>query len=286
MAPRTVDTGDKSVGGPRYMRAIVSLDDAGSMQVRTHTFVHIDLSGFTGGVLVSLSDVDGNILYVTPLVQYGVDGRWVFWSESDRWVNEYYSVGADIARQTDRIDVWVGWAPRNRFWPVFLDVVVPVIRLIVWVVENWPSSDGEGGTGDDPPVQSTYQALLSERGDLLCHVDPDAIPFEQSTTLTVSANDSNTNAAVDGVVYKAMSLPLDRSGTPLGAVGASITTTLSGKWISQNLVRIDPETHQRIVTVIRRFVQERLYVRTADYGDVSVPFTLVGAPTDPIIDEL
>src|SRR2546421_1317276 len=58
VAPKTVDTADKSVGGPRYIQAILSLDDAGHVQVRTHTYCHIDLSGFTGGVLVSFSDVN------------------------------------------------------------------------------------------------------------------------------------------------------------------------------------------------------------------------------------
>jgi hypothetical protein len=285
MAPKTVDTDEKSVGGPRYMRAIVSLDDAGNMQVRTHTYVHIDLAGFTGGVLVSLSDRDGNLLYVTPLVQYGVDGRWVFWSQSDRWDNEYYSVGPDIAARTDRIDVWVGWAPRNRFWQDLVPIQ-QIIQLVIWIVENWPSSDGEGGSGADRPVQSTYQALSSTRGDLIPGVSPEAIPFQVPTEITVSARDSVSGGPVAGVVYKAMSLPLDRAGVPLGAVGTPLTATLGGTWISQRRVHIDPDTGQRVVTVVRQFVQERLYVRTTDYGDVAVPFTLAGAPSDPQADDL
>jgi hypothetical protein len=285
MAPKTVDTDEQSVGGPRYMRAIVSLDDAGNMQVRTHTYVHIDLSGFTGGVLVSLTDKNGEVLYVTPLAQYGVDGRWVFWSQSDRWDNEYYSVGADIAARTDRIDVWVGWAPHNRFWQDIIPIE-QIIQLIIWVIDNWPSSEDEGGTGDDPPLQSTYQALSAVRGDLIPSVTPEAIPFEVPTEITVSARDSNSGADVAGVVYKAMSLPLDRVGVPLGATGTPLTATLSGQWISQRRVEIDPETGQRVVTVVRNFVQERLYVRTTEYGDVAVPFTLAGAPSDPEGDDV
>jgi len=73
---------------------------------------------------------------------------------------------------------------------------------------------------------------------------------------------------------------------PLGAIGTPLTATLSGQWISQRRVEIDPETGQRIVTVVRQFVQERLYVRTADYGDVAVPFTLAGAPSDPEGDDI
>jgi hypothetical protein len=285
MAPKTVDTDDKSVGGPRYMRAIVSLDDAGNIQVRTHTYVHMDLAGFTGGVVVSLSDSSGNVLYVTPLVQYGVDGRLVFWSQSDRWDNEYYTVAPEIAARTDRIDVWVGWAPRNRFWEDILPVQ-RIIELIIWVVQNWPSSDTEGGSGDDRPVQSTYQALTAARGDLIPRVAPEGIPFDVPAQITVSAHDSASGAAVEGVVYKAMSLPLDRAGVPLGAVGTPLTATLSGQWISQRRVHIDPDSGQRVVTVVRHFVQERLYVRTAEYGDVAVPFTMIGAPSDPQGDDL
>jgi hypothetical protein len=87
MAPKTIDTGDQSIGGPRYMRSMVSIDDSGNMQVRTNTYSHWDLRGFTGGVLVSLSDAQGNLLYITPIASYGVDGRLVFWSVSNRWDN-------------------------------------------------------------------------------------------------------------------------------------------------------------------------------------------------------
>ena len=279
--PKTIDTDVKSVGGPRYMRAIVSLDDVGNMQVRTNTFVHIDLAGFTGGVIVSLSDASGQLLYVTPIVQYGVDGRFIFWSQSDRWDNELLQRGPDIARRTARIDVWLGWAPKNRLLTDLVIVATTVVEIVLWLIENWPEDD-QGQTTENRPVQSTYQALTAQRGELQPGVEPTSLPFDQPSTFTVTATDSISNEPVPGVVYKAMSLPLDRAGSPLGAVGSPITATVSGQWISQRRISVDPDTGRPTTEVVRVFVQERLYVRTADYGDVAVPFTLTGAPADDV----
>ncbi|BBH68629.1 hypothetical protein ACTI_53140 [Actinoplanes sp. OR16] len=281
MAPTTIDTTEQSIGGPRYMRSIVSLDDAGNMQVRTNTFSHWDLRGFTGGVLVSLSDVEGNLLHITPLVSYGVDGRLVFWSTSNRWDNEYYNVGPDVARRVDRIDVWHGPTPKNRFVPIMTDILFTV-RLIIWIVEQWQQSSGDDGGAGDPPVQTTRQGLSVRRGELVSRVEPDALPHGQAATFTVVATDSVTGAAVDGLVYRAMSLPLERAGIPIGPANQPITATLTGKWITKRQVVVDPDSGDREVIVTRSYVQERLFLRTAEHGDVPVAFTLTGAPADPV----
>ncbi|WP_238011669.1 hypothetical protein KZZ52_14390 [Dactylosporangium sp. AC04546] len=281
MAPKTIDTGDQSIGGPRYMRSMVSLDDSGNMQVRTNTFSHWDLRGFTGGVLVSLSDAQGKLLYITPIVSYGVDGRLVFWSVSNRWDNEYYNVGADVARQVDRVDVWQGPTPKNRLVPIVNDLII-IVRLVAWLIEQWQKSSGDDGGSGDGPVQTTRQGLSSVRGSLLTRVDPQTLPFGTPTTFTVAASDTNSGAPVDGVVYRTMSLPLDRAGVPLGPTNAPLSATLTGKWISKKRVEIDPDSGRKIVIVVRNFVQEQLFVRTVDYGDAEVPVTLTGAPTDPI----
>ena len=169
-------------------------------------------------MLVSLTDKNGEVLYVTPLVQYGVDGRWVFWSQSDRWDNEYYSVGADLAARTDR-SRWVGWAPRNRFWQDIIPIE-QIIQLIIWVIDNWPSSEDEGGPAtirrSSRPIRRCRPFAVTWSPS----VTPEAIPFRGAyADMTVSAQDSNSGAAVAGVVYKAMSLPLDRAGVPLGRPG-------------------------------------------------------------------
>src|SRR5262245_32768817 len=97
LAIKSSDTGEVSIGGPRYMRAIANLADTGALEITTNTYSHLALAGFTGGVLVTLADASGTVLYISPLAQYGVDGTWVIWSQSNRWDLESYFVGPDVA---------------------------------------------------------------------------------------------------------------------------------------------------------------------------------------------
>ncbi len=113
MCAKINDTSEKVVGGGKYMQAIVSIDGE-KINIRTHIFTHVKLAGFTGGVLATFSDINGSLLYVTPLLQYGVDGQLIPFKESDRWITDSFDVDSQIEQSTDRIDVWMGMTPKNR----------------------------------------------------------------------------------------------------------------------------------------------------------------------------
>jgi hypothetical protein len=65
---------DKGKPHPWYMSGKASIDKSGSIKVTTHLESHIALSGFTGGMVASFMDAAGKALFVTPILQYGVDG--------------------------------------------------------------------------------------------------------------------------------------------------------------------------------------------------------------------
>jgi hypothetical protein len=159
---------------------------------------------------------------------------------------------------------------------------------------------------DDAPTQVTEDALTGAPGTLIAAVNPAALTYGQQVTFTVSATDSKTGAAVDGFVYKSLSLPLDQGASLLGSIGQPITATISGQWsVRPRLVQAQlnpavlaaspptapagaptmtdvgltrPEFARANLDVALIFAPENLYVRTKDYGDVAVPFVLTGRP--------
>jgi hypothetical protein len=320
MTTKTLDTDEKSVDGqPHYMRSLVFLDDTGHIQVRTNTYSHVWFTGFHGGVIVCLTDRSGKLLYSTPVSAYGVDGSAVPFGTSNRWDTEDYNVGASVAQQTDRIDVLLFRAPDANlagFLKSLEDVVHAVEELwgvISTIITEMGSSQGSGDYSspmeEDGPTQVTEDALTGALGTLITAVNPAALTYGQQVTFTVSATDSQTGAAVDGFVYKSLSLPLDQGASLLGSIGQPITATISGQWsVRPRLVQAQlnpavlaassptalglpagaptmtdvgltrPEFARRKLDVALIFAPENLYVRTKDYGDVAVPFVLTGRP--------
>jgi len=322
MTIKTLDTNEKSVDGqPHYMRALVFLDDTGHLQVRTNTYSHVWFTGFHGGIVACLTDRSGSLLYATPVTAYGVDGSSVPFGTSNRWDNQDYNVGAAMAQQTDRIDVLLFRAPDTNLagfvktlqdvvhtLKEIWDVIYPIITAIADAIG---SGDYNGTVDEDGPTQVTEGALTGAPGTLITAVNPPALTYGQQVTFTVSATDSNTGAAVDGFVYKSLSLPLDQGASLLGSIGQPITATISGQWsvrpglglvpAQQNpaMLAASPPTAPGLaagaptmtdigltrpefatlnVGIALIFVPENLYVRTKDYGDVAVPFVLIGKP--------
>jgi hypothetical protein len=123
---------------PWYMSGSASVDPSGSVLVTTHLESHIALSGFTGGMVASFMNTSGQALFVTPILQYGVDGysvpSWLGGTPSPRDASASFQVNADVYTQTDKIEIFLFHAGKNRLG---LDIgkALPTIMTIVgWIV--------------------------------------------------------------------------------------------------------------------------------------------------------
>jgi hypothetical protein len=312
MTIKTLDTDEKSVDGqPHYMRSLVFLDDTGHLQVRTNTYSHVWFVGFHGGIVVTLTDRSGKLLYATPATAYGVDGSAVPFGTANRWDTEDYNVGATVAQQTDRIDVLLFRAADTNL-AGFLKTLGDIVKAVedVWAMiqaiiqqigDAEQSGEYTGSMETDGPTQVTEDALTGVLGTLIAAVNPAALAYGQQVTFTVTATDSTTGAAVSGLVYKSLSLPLTQGASLLGSIGQPITATISGQWsVRPRLVEAQPNPSMtrigargapsmadiglarpefgKLNEATSIFAPENLYVRTKDYGDVAVPFVLTGRP--------
>ncbi|WP_375766291.1 hypothetical protein NR798_31935 [Archangium gephyra] len=160
MGVKSFDTGDKVVGGGKYMRGIVTIDDGGNIHIRTHVDTHVKLAGFTGGLIALFSDKNGTLLHRTELFQYGVDGLWIIGKPSERWVDEFLTVDPSIGINTDRIDVIMGITPKNRLF-VDLQEFVDIFKAISTVIELIGTVGGESGNGGSALV-STKSNLIAQ----------------------------------------------------------------------------------------------------------------------------
>ena len=60
-----------------YMETSFNLDSNGNLNAKTKTWTDVRLKGFTGGVLIAFTDLNGAVIWSTEQQQYGVDGTWV-----------------------------------------------------------------------------------------------------------------------------------------------------------------------------------------------------------------
>lgn len=173
----TFDTRDRVVSPdgstPWYMRSQVTLNDDGSISATTRTYTHAWLRGFTGGVLATFSDAQGNIVHKLGPIQYGVDGEHMpFGSPSDRTDTATDTIPAADAQRVDRIDVFIGYMPENRFWDDLAtkipDGVNKLVQFIAWLVQTWTSLNGGGaGSGNGPGPSSSASALVTDPATLV-----------------------------------------------------------------------------------------------------------------------
>jgi hypothetical protein len=84
-APLTGEQED-TVKKKSYMKTKITISNLGGGNGRidglTRIWTDVKLAGFTGGVDVSLVDENQSTLHITPLKDYGVNGKWI--GESDR----------------------------------------------------------------------------------------------------------------------------------------------------------------------------------------------------------
>jgi hypothetical protein len=289
VVPITVDTGDQVVGGGKYMRGIVSVDET-RIRVRAHIFTHVKLAGFTGGWVAVASDTDGRIVWKSEAKRAGVDGTAMFWKTSDRWVEHTYSVDPQTTAQIDRIDVLLGLSPVNRLG----DIVNEGLKYggIVWdaikQVLDWLGKEqAPQGGPDGPPVLYTRSALLPDVPKpplraLTVACDPTRIPHRVDTPLKVSAHDSQDGTPVGGEVWTNSTMPVDRGGGLIGTTNTQepFTATLEGYW-SWDIVR--PAKPRADIEPVYgwRWHQPLLIVRAGGYQPAQVAYELTDIPPKP-----
>ncbi len=124
--PINIEKKDNIGASSRTMKTEVILSDTGRMDGTTTIKTAEALRGFTGGVLVGVTDLDGNVLYTTKMRKYGVDGTANPNNNSKRtekWTEQVPTKALDKAAA---LVIWQSHQPKNRF-----------PGAAEWVVDNW-----------------------------------------------------------------------------------------------------------------------------------------------------
>jgi hypothetical protein len=78
--------------------------------------------GFTGGCIVAVIDANENILYRWLTWPLGVDAKAVWWKPSRRTDHPEEQIDPAIAMQANRLEVWLGHMPKDRWDEILNDV--------------------------------------------------------------------------------------------------------------------------------------------------------------------
>jgi hypothetical protein len=131
-----------------YMKTTITVSNqgggAGRIDGVTRTWTDVKFAGFTGGVEVALLDKDQNLLHVTQLQKYGVNGRAIPGSSdrTERWSEDLPS---------GVVDKVASYAIRQRHTPTDrladnLKKAKPVIETIIQLfTKSEPGSDTTTG---------------------------------------------------------------------------------------------------------------------------------------------
>ncbi len=140
---------------PWYMSGTASIDDRGTIKTSTHLESHIALSGFTGGMVAAFLNSEGQSIYTTPILQYGVDGydvpSWLGGTPSPRTVSAEFHVDPSIYPQVDKINIFLFHDGKNR-----AGADLEVAWAIVLVIIKWIAS--EEGTSDTSTITSNLSS--------------------------------------------------------------------------------------------------------------------------------
>lgn len=193
---------------PWYMSGMASIDASGSVRTTTHLESHIAFSGFTGGMVAAFLNSDGESLYTTPILQYGVDGRdsprWLGATPSPRDASASFQVSPSVYDQTDRININLFHAPKNRLGTDIGLGLATAEKVVGWIVALFGSSDSS------TVVSSTSNALS---------VQPPVTPSIQSGdkyAIHVPSGQFLTAVNGGGMVGGRSDLPLHTDATQIG----------------------------------------------------------------------
>jgi hypothetical protein len=152
--------GDVVVSTAQYVNARAEIRYDGHVEVNIHIFNHMQMAGFHGGVIATFSDFRGEVLFVTPLLVYGVDPDSKLWpGTDDRRITRGFDSCPAVYQKTDRIDLWVGLCKRSQVdWsaignalgnvvgtavPVFGvgDLIAAALEIAGSKIDQWYNSD-------------------------------------------------------------------------------------------------------------------------------------------------
>ena len=124
--PVTVTRKDNIERTSWKMETTVTLSNTGRIDGITKIKTAEALRGFTGGVLVGITDLAGNVLHTTKLHTYGVDGTAKPGGKSSRTEHWSEDVPKDSLDKAAGVVIWQSHQAKNRF-PGAAD----------WILKNW-----------------------------------------------------------------------------------------------------------------------------------------------------
>ncbi|MBW4505165.1 MAG: hypothetical protein KME64_01395 [Scytonematopsis contorta HA4267-MV1] len=148
--PLKISSPTDKVGHKDYMQSDVSLsinpaNGAGILYAVTKTWTTDKLTGFTGGVEVALIDAKENILYVSELRRWGVNGRFIPGSSSAKKSTWNESVPADVMKNARKIAIVHRHTPKNRLMKMFANIKEVVEFIKPFIKFLAPASGGSSG---------------------------------------------------------------------------------------------------------------------------------------------
>ena len=141
MANLYCDTGDETLkeNGDYtafHMQTVaIFATTTGQLSGTTHTESQYDLRGFTGGVQVFLVDANSNVIYMSQVYQYGVNGRWFPGgphARDDQW---HEQIDPSMSSKAAALHVVQFEDPDNRLLPILESLP----DIIIGGAQTWNS---------------------------------------------------------------------------------------------------------------------------------------------------
>ena len=132
-----------------HMHSDVTLSDNGRIDGVTRTWTSDELNGFEGGVVVAVTDLSLNILWVTPLHKWGINGHSVPGASSDVTRSWSETVPADVMNKAAFIAIIQMDSPTDKIKKFLGDVKADaalILPLVIAIIEIYSLAEGSGGT--------------------------------------------------------------------------------------------------------------------------------------------
>lgn len=137
--PIKVSSPETKVKSKSYMQSDVTLSQTpsgGLISSKTRIWSRNKWNGFTGGVEVVLLDENDNVLFISQLRKYGVNGRYIPGAPDSRTETWSEAVPADVMTRARKIAIVHRHTPTNRLPGLFsdmkqlVDAIKPIIQLL------------------------------------------------------------------------------------------------------------------------------------------------------------
>jgi hypothetical protein len=295
------DSGERSVGGPRYMQTLATLTNT-DVDIKTHLLSHIKLGGFHGLVTVTLADNAGKALWVSQPYLDGVGSQLL--NPSGRWVEHHEQVPEGVATYTDRIDILQCWHGVNTLEKFLADLFVATAKKIGDVIVEWLKQllGGNPGVLSSPPIDTTLgqlaNAMTSTGGPtqrftragfyhgekllkkMIPATEPSTIKYGQDYSLVIAAKDGASGKPVTGRVFERYG---NGPRTELGGTGVAMKGKMLGITKTERQGHYDPELHRVVYETVRVTVAPTFSVHADGYedADAGLRITDIPGPIEP-----